>query len=315
MKLLDLLKSLAKKAGVNVETDPTFKALTENDVIKDFDLDDNGFANPLEQKLLTEDSATVNPTVKSKLFAQALNGAEAELNGFLSDFELDDSFKTTYNSIERNTNERIRKLRDALKTKVDAIKKSKPTDNDSKQQIQALENKIKDLNLAAANFKQMHETELSNMKLQNLNDKKGYMLKSVLAGKPLPKNGLKPEINIQLAKTLLEDDMAKKNLIITFDESGNAVLKEKKDGAESVYYVNNHPVNLDSFIDGVLAQNNFVQLNDQDGGDSGQNGPDNNQFSQNNGNKGQLRNIDIANNAMSKVKQVLSLNNNTPSTV
>src|SRR6478609_1808580 len=308
MKLLsELLKSLATKAGVRADDD-NLKKLLDNDFIKQYEVPDE-VAGPLEQRLLTEDSAVVNPMVKSKLYAQALNGIDAELERVVDAFDFSDDFKSAYKSIDKNTNEKVRKLTDGLKSKVSELKKSKTSgDPDSKAMIGALENQIKDLNKSQEDLKRMHATELDNMKMQNTTDKKNYLLKSMLAGKPLPKNGLKAEINIQLAKTLLEDEMAKKHLLISFDEAGNPVLKEKKDGAEIPYFFENKPMDLSNFLDGVLAQNNFLQINDQNDA-SGSNGYQQAGQQQSNGNnQGQssqqpLKNQAAANEAMAKAKE------------
>lgn len=258
----EILKSLAGKAKIKLDDETLKKLLSFTDAAQ-FELPDE-IANAFEQNLLTEDSATANTNVRSKIFAEALNGVDAELDTMLGDFEFDDAFKTTYKGIQKNTNEKVRKLKAGLQDQLKAAKeKAKNSGNpNDKAEVDALKAQIADLNKKQSDRDLLHKTELENLKLQNLNDRKDYTLRSTLSGKPLPKNGLSQDINILTAKTLINQEMAKHGLVFYFDDNGNAVLKQKKDGAEIDYYVDNKSVNFDQFIDGVLAQNKFVQVNE-----------------------------------------------------
>ncbi len=258
----EILKSLAGKAKIKVDNETLKKLLSFTDAAQ-FELPDE-IANAFEQNLLTEESATAHQNVRRKLFAEALNGVDAELENYLSDFEFDDAFKTQFKGIQANTNEKVRQLKTGLQNQLKAAKeKAKNSGNpNDKAEVEALKGQIADLNKKEAELKLMHKTEIENLKMQNLNDRKDYTLRSTLSGKSLPKNGLSPDINILTAKTLITQDMAKHGLVFYFDDNGNPVLKQKKDGAEIDYYVDNKPVNFDQFIDGVLAQNKFVQIND-----------------------------------------------------
>lgn len=261
-KLGEVLKSLSGKAGVNADDD-TLKKLLAMQEVSLFELPDE-IANALEQKLLTEESAVANPIVRSKVFAEALNGVDAELDNVVNDFGFDDNFKTAYKGIQKNTNEKVRKIKEGLKAQLEEAKKKANSSGDpaDKTKVTALENQIKELTTNAQAKDRMHAQELENLKSQALNDKKQFTLKSVLSGKPLPKNGLSPEVNIQVAKTLVESEMAKHGLQFLFDDAGNLILKQKKDGAEIDYFVDNKKMDAGSFIDGVLSQNKFVHVSD-----------------------------------------------------
>jgi hypothetical protein len=262
-KFGSLLNSLAGKAGIKQE-DETLKKLLSMAEVAQMDIPDD-FSQALEGNLLTVDSAAANTAVRSKLFAEALNGADSELDRAFGDFEFDDTFKGEWKSIQKNTNEKVRKLTAALKSKIDTIKKDAEkgkVDPNAKAEVDALKNQINELNKSLNDAKVLHQTEIQNLKEQNLNDRKDFTLQSVLSGKPLPKNGLTPEINILTAKTLVTQEMAKQGLIVHFDGNGQPIIKQRKDGAEIDYYVNNKPVDYASFIDGVLAQNKFIQVND-----------------------------------------------------
>jgi hypothetical protein len=257
------LKSLAGKAGIKAD-DENLKKLLSFAEVAQLELPDE-FINALEGNLLTVESAAANSTVRSKLIAEALNGVDSELDKTVNDFEFDDNFKTDWKGITRNTNEKVRKLTAALKTQMAKIKEDAKTgkhDPNAEAQATALKNQITELNKSLENTKTMHQVEIDNLKSQNLNDRKDFLLTTKLSGKPLPKNGLSPEINILTAKTLISQEAAKQGLVVGFDANGQPTLKQRKDGAEIDFFVNNKVVNYDDFIDGVLAQNKFVQVND-----------------------------------------------------
>lgn len=259
----EILKSLAGKAKIKLDDETLKKLLSFTDTAQ-FELPDE-IANSFEQNLLTEESATANQNVRSKLFAEALNGVDAELNTFIDDFEFDDAFKTEFKGIQKNTNEKARKLKSALQANLKAAKEkaTKTGDPNDKAQVTALQNQIAELNKKIADRDLLHKTEIDNLSNKNRDVIKDFTLRSKLSGKPLPKNGLNPEINILTAKTLVQQELAKHGLVFHVDDNGNTVLKQRKDGTEIDYFVDNKPVNFDQFLDGVLAQNKFVQVNDQ----------------------------------------------------
>lgn len=257
-----LLKSLATKAGLKLE-DETLKKILAVSEVSTLEVPEE-FNNALEQNLLTVESASANTTVRSKLFAEALNGVDKELDRVVGDFEFDDAFKGEYKGIEKNTMEKVRKLSGGLKSKLEAAKKKAAESGTQKDQkeVEVLTKQIEELNRATEQLKVVHKTEIENLKAANLNDRKEFTMRSLLAGKPLPKNGLSADINILTAKTLIEQAMAKDSLQVMFDEAGQPLLKQRKDGTDIDFFVDNKKVDYSTFIDGVLAQNKFIQVND-----------------------------------------------------
>jgi hypothetical protein len=102
------------------------------------------------------------------------------------------------------------------------------------------------------------KSELEQQKAQNIEQKKDLALILTLADLPLPKNGLSTSINIAIAKTLLQEQMAKDNVILSFDEVGNPVLKQRRDGIDLDYFVDNKKMNLESYSDHTLIENKFT---------------------------------------------------------
>ena len=271
----NLLKSLAAKAGIKVD-DETLKKILGFADVSQLEIPDE-FNTALEGNLLTVDSASANTEVRRKLIAEALNGADSELDRSVDEIGFDDAFKGEWKQITRNTNEKIRKLSKAIKEREAKIKADAEAGNkkdpNAEAQLNALKAQIIDLNKNLADAKTTHQVEVDNLKAQNLQDKKDFHLTNLLASKPLPKNGIPAEVNILTAKTLIQQEAAKNGLVINFDANGQPQLKQRKDGAEIDYFIDNKPVNYSSFVDGVLAQNKFLQVNDPnpDNGDQGNN--------------------------------------------
>ncbi|HRH60146.1 MAG TPA: hypothetical protein PL045_06220 [Chitinophagaceae bacterium] len=255
-----LIKSLAGKAGVKTD-DETLKKLLGFSEAMQFELPEE-FNNALERNLLTAESAMANPDVRSRIFAEALNGVDSEFDKFVNDFGFDDSFKGDYKTIQKNTNEKFRRISAGIKKQIDAIKEEAKKPGKSDAEVSVLKTEIEKLNRQAEDLKRLHQTEIANLQNQNTENLKTFTLKSTLAGKPLPKNGLASEINILTAQTLVNQAMAKEGLSVLFNEAGMPVLKKRENGADIDYFVNNKKVEYSDFIDGVLAQNKFIQVND-----------------------------------------------------
>ncbi len=264
MQFGELIKSLTGKAGVKQE-DETLKRLLSFAEVMQTDLPEE-FFKPLEENLYTEESAKAH--LKPTLYAEALNGLDGELNKVIDDNEFDDQTKAEIKAITKNTNEKARRLASAIQkltqAKNEKIKaaSNKPKDAAEERQIEALNEEIKRLNRATEDIKTMHKAEVDNLQSRHTDERKKYSLRSKLAGKPLPKNGLPQEVNLLTAETLINNALAKNGLRVHLDEFGNQILKQVKDGAEVDYYVNNKIVNFDDLVDRTLADNKFVQIND-----------------------------------------------------
>jgi hypothetical protein len=252
----DVFKSLAQKAGIKID-DETLKKILAIQDFSNMDVPDE-FANPLERNLLTEDSAAVHSKVRTKIIGEAFSGIDGELGKWVDDggFEFDDDFKTQFKSIEKNTNEKLRRLKEGVTKLME--KKGKGTKADDA----ALQKEIDRLNGEAGKIKSSYDEKIQQIQQQHQTEKLDWNLQSTLAGKPLPKNGLPHDVNILTAKTLVNNEMAKNGLFIALGDNGLPVLKQKKDGSDMDYFVDNKKVDYASFVDGVLAQNKFLHLTD-----------------------------------------------------
>lgn len=266
MQFGELIKSLAAKAGVKPD-DEFLKKILSFAEVSQLDTPEE-FFKPLEQNLLTPESALVDGRVRPKLMAESLNGLDAELDNTVGELPFDDTLKGDIKGIKSNTHEKTRRLTGGIKKLIGQLQeeiktaKKNPKTEESAKEIENLNKVIESLNREMDNVKVMHKGELENMKLSSLNDKKEFTLSTTLAGKPLPKNNLPQYVNILTATTLVKQEMAKNGLQLSFDDFGNPVIKQLKEGAYVNYFVDNKPVDYNGFIDGVLAKDKFLQIND-----------------------------------------------------
>lgn len=266
MKLGELLNSLLGKAGVKAD-DENLKKLLSNAEAMQVEVPDE-LSKPLEQNLLTVESAIANANVRGPLFAEFNGSIDNVLDRFPEEWGFDDIAKGEIKSIEKNTKEKLKKIgsktTDLLKELRD--KASKPPKGPDAEQHQkevgALKSEIERLNREAENIKAQYQAQVNTLQENNLNDKKTFAFRTLLAGKPLPKNNLPASVNILTAENLIKQEMAKNGLAFHLDEFGNLILKQRKDGTDMDFFVNNKKVDAPDFIDGVLAQNKFIQIND-----------------------------------------------------
>lgn len=265
----ELIKSLAGKAGVNEDDETLKKILSYSDVMQ-VELPDE-FSKPLEQNLLTEDSARANQNVRGSLFAEYSGSVEDSLDRMvLRDIEFDDQFKGEYKAIEKNTREKIKRLGDGVKKLIGDYKEkaNKPSGN-SKEDHEKFELKLKTLNAeidnlhrAADQREQLHKTEIDNLNTSALNKRKDYALRNYLSSKPLLQIGKTPrEIAVLTAANRVKQKMAEQNLDYYLDEFDNVVLKQRKDGTDIDYFVDNKKIGFTQFTDRVLSDDGMLQIN------------------------------------------------------
>lgn len=248
MKLKVLIEKLAKKAGVDLTTDE-FKAIT----LPDLDIDDS-IAGSIDKGLLNIDAAKNNFDVRKALKAEALNGVDKKVADLLEELGIEsaDDVKN-----EPNTYEKIAKLAAAIKATEE--KKSKSTGKVDKEgydtQIKELQRQLKEAKdssiLKETDFKSTRETDLTNYEIQTILMGKDYALPKEMATK----------LKLSTAKSAIDEALQQKGYKITRTETG-ALAIVKKDGTPA-FSETHEPVEINQFLDGALAQNKLLKVNDQ----------------------------------------------------
>lgn len=247
MKLKSLLEKLAKKAGIDIASDE-FKAIT----IPDVEVPDDTAAN-LERGLMNLDGAKNHPDIRKHIRTETLNGVDKKVTDILEEYGIAaDDVKNETNSFEK-----IPKLVKAIAVAEAAKAKSKTTvDKDGyDKQIQELTAKMKTLT-------EGHTADKAAWDATRENDLTDFELQSILSGKnyDLPKT-MGSKLKIQTAKAAVMEQLQNLGFKIKRSENGTIQIIDKE-GKPALDLKTNELVDTAKFIDGALAQNSLLKVND-----------------------------------------------------
>lgn len=250
MKLGEFLNSLATKAGVA----PDFKALVDflsRSDIANIDVNQD-LVQGIESGLMNLDAAKQNPLVKSHFTALALNGIDTEILNSLGELGFGDDIVTEFKN-EKNTPAKLRNLVTKVKEAQENLKKST-----NKEDVKKYVDEIASLNQKLSGLNDQFSTEKANLQRQHLNELTDLQVNGLLAGKNYANKDLPADVNATVARTLLNNALQSKGVKLV-NANGKLTLKRADD--ESLDYLENHkPVELGSFIDGVLAENKLLAV-------------------------------------------------------
>lgn len=270
VKVGKFLEKIAKKAGQDT-TAEVFKPLLELDA----DIPDE-IAAAMDTNLLTIEGAKSNSEVNKALRQSILGVADSKMDEILKEIKVipgDDFMK------EKNTYEKINLLSKMI---YDAGQKKASADNQAgvhetlKKEKEAFAEKEKEFQKQFAEYqKQLKASQEAyeakdkeyNSKLES--NSINYDLYKKLLGKKfdLPEK-MDADLKVQTALLSINNELEKRGLNIKRGEGRELGLYDK-DGKPG-YSDDHNLLKLDSFIDGVLAQNNLLKINDS-GSSQGQN--------------------------------------------
>lgn len=246
VKLGDLLGKLFKKIGVEITDE--LKPLTEIAT----EVPDDAAAK-LDKDLLTIAAAKSNSVIRNAIKAETLTGADAKIDEIITALGLqpDESF-----AANKNTFEKIELL---SKLALEAGKKSSGAGN--KQNADDFAKKEKEYNDQIKALKETLTTKETEFKTTRENDSLEFELKSILGGK----NYIFPaemDTNLKLttAYGAVNTELKKKGFTIKRNETGQITIVNK-DG-QPAYSDTNEALEPNTFIDGALAQNKLLKIND-----------------------------------------------------
>lgn len=270
VKVGKFLEKIAKKAGQDT-TAEVFKPLLELDA----DIPDE-IAATIDNKLLTIEAAKSNSEVNKALRQSILGVADSKMDEILKEIKVipGDDFIN-----EKNTYEKINLLSKMI---YDAGQKKADNDNKAgvhetlKKEKEAFAEKEKELQKQLAEYQRQLQTSKEAYEAQgkDFNSKLesnsiNYDLYKKLLGKKydLPEK-MDSDLKVQTALVAINNDLERRGLSIKRGEGRELGLFDK-DNAPG-YSDDHNLLKLDSYIDGVLAQNNLLKIND-DGQNNGQN--------------------------------------------
>lgn len=252
MKLGDLFKSLATKAGVDISDLAKKNAEFAGLLTLAVEVPDD-VATQIETSLLTLESAKSNGALKSHFFAQLADGFDATLEKIAKKRNLPDDVWATLKG-EKSSIKRMELLEDKLLELRDA--KDNATSKTEKGQLQK---QIEDLQAELRTTKEGHTTALEAER-QNFSKKElDLTIEAMLAGKNFVNKELPKNVNIITAKTLINQALASGELQAVKKDGVIRILKQ--DGAD-FYDPQHKKVDADGFFDSVLSSNKMLAVTD-----------------------------------------------------
>lgn len=253
-----LIDKLLKKAGVDTEAKKEeLKALLELEA----EMSDE-YADKLNKGLLTVEAAKSNPEVNKALRQSILGIADTKMLDMLTELGVTPSDEF---SSEKNTYEKINLFSKALfeagKKKAEVSNKESVHETLKKEKDAYLlkeaeyQKKLKDLTDAIT----AKETEF---KLTRENDLTTFELQKILLGKDyvFPKE-MDSSLKVATALGAVNSALAKQGLMIKRNEAGQLAISDKE--GNPAYNSNHEKIDDPSaYIDGVLAQNKLLKINE-----------------------------------------------------
>jgi len=256
-KLGTSLATIFKKLGIEITDD--LKPLTElpNEVPDEI-------ATKLDTGLLTLTAAKSNPEVIRTIKANTLDGFDQKMNDIITEFGLQpgDDFVNSKNTYEKFG--LLSKLIKETEGKKSGGANKGSNDEWAKKEAD-LQKQLKDLNDAMKAKEVEFTTQLENKELD-------FQLKTILSGKEyaFPKE-MDSLLKLNTAKGAVDLELQQKGYSLKRNQSGQLIVVDK-DG-QPAYNDKHEAIEPVSFIDGALARNNMLKINDPNPQPNPQPGP------------------------------------------
>jgi hypothetical protein len=246
-KIGTLIEKLFKKAGIdtsNEELKPLFELDTE---VAD------EIVGKVDKSLMTAEAAKNNPEVNKILRQKILAPADAIMDDLIAELGLQpgDDFMA-----EKNTYEKIAKL-----TKLASEAGKKATGANNKQTADEFAQKEAAYNKTIKELKDAALAKETEFKTSRENDLTSFELQKILLGKDyvFPKE-MDPNLKVTTALGAVQNELTKKGFSVKRNEAGQLVIVNKE--GQPAYSDTNEAIEPNTFIDGALAQNKLLKIND-----------------------------------------------------
>jgi hypothetical protein len=246
-KIGALIEKLLKKAGIDTSTEELKPLFALDAEIAD------DTVSKVDKSLLTLDAAKNNSEIIKAIKATTLSGADSKLDELITELGLQPSEDFLSN---KNTYEKI-----AIVTKLanEAGKKAGGTGN--KQTADEFAKKEADYNKQLKDLKDSLVAKENEFKNTRESDLTTFELKTILSGK----NYIFPaemDTNLKLSTALgaVQQELSKKGFSIKRTEAGHLTIVNKE--GQPAYSDNHEALEPNTFIDGALAQNKLLKIND-----------------------------------------------------
>lgn len=247
-KIGSLIEKLLKKAGIDTTTEELKPVLA-----LDTEIADDTFSK-VDKSLLTLEAAKNNSEIIKAIKATTLSGADSKIDQLIIDLGLqpNEDFAN-----EKNTYEKI-----ALVTKLALEAGKKASGAGNKQTADEFAKKEAEYNAQLKQLKESLAAKETEFKTTRENDLTTFELKTILGSK----NYIFPaemDTNLKLSTALgaVQNELSKNGLSIKRNEAGQLQIVDK-DGVPAYNPKDNVAYEPNTFIDGALAQNKLLKIND-----------------------------------------------------
>lgn len=246
----ELIHKLATKAGIDPTNEQLMSVLTKAE-LANAPIPESLSTSILSytDKLLTEDSAKNNDTLKNHYFALYAKGNEAKMKALLDENGLSDLYEDIVS--EKGQGTKIEKLVNAIK---DAeSKKASAKGGDKKEYEQMITDLNNQLKTVKDSIPSIASERDNYWKTRVQNTEMNRMLSTYQYGIDLPS-----EVILQTANALVSRKLQEQKLKVDFNpDTNNFSLKTESD---MEYFKDNTPVPFKSFVDSVLAENKMLKI-------------------------------------------------------
>jgi hypothetical protein len=245
-KLGTSLATIFKKLGIELTDD--LKPLTElsNDVPDDI-------ASKLDTGLLTIAAAKSNPEIHRAIKASTLDPFDKKMNEIITEFGLqpDEEFAASQNTYEK-FGKLTKLINEAASKKAGSSTKGNAEEWAKKEAD--YQKQLKDLKDSMTAKEAEFMTTLENRELE-------FELKTILSGKQynFPKE-MDSKLKLNTAKGAIDLELQSKGYSLKRNQAGQLIIVDK-DG-QPAYNEKHEAIEPVKFIDGALARNNMLQIND-----------------------------------------------------
>jgi len=242
----DFLNSLAKKC--NLEQDAGLIGLLSNSTLATTPMPD-ALAHSFDTTLMSLEGAKNNPAVLNHFKPIVLKAVDDKFAIFAEKYGISDEVAAEKSSYKKF---------DILQAKLDSLETKREKTNDPTKEAQFTE-QIKNLTGQLAQLTTAKETEIQSLKDEYGNKFTDMLVSQGLTSKKYANKDISSELNVTIAKTVLQKQMAAKGAILVNE---NGVLKLKQSANPTLDYVDSgfKAVSYSDFTDAILAENKLLEI-------------------------------------------------------
>lgn len=251
MTLAEFIQELSERVQIDA-ADEQLKALVMNPALSNVQVPSNVAAS-VQQRLMTENEAKINPVVKKHFTGTALSTVDSKIKDLLDEFSFDEETKASILT-EQSTYNRIPMLAKAI---ADAKDRSISATGGEKK---ALVDKISELQNLLNAEKEARKSDINNVNSQwesKLTEKELY---AMFSGYNYALD-LDKDVTISTAKGLWEKKLKEKGGKYVFTNDGLKLVNAE--APDLPFTIDNKTVDVKSFTENVLAEAKLLKVQGQ----------------------------------------------------